>query len=105
MYSTSGDSKEKYGHNDDPHSPQTSFPQTCPAARWQDKVPGLEGAFSESGANNRDPSSGGGVRAHCGGKMEKQQAERKGNQDFGAGTSEVLKIEVNEENGVSRALC
>lgn len=38
-------------------------------------------------------------------KMEKQQAEMKGNWGFGAGTSEVLKIEANEENRVSRALC
>lgn len=38
-------------------------------------------------------------------KMEKQEAERKGTWGFGAGTSEVLKIEANEENRVSRALC
>lgn len=66
MCSTSGDSKEKFSHNDAPHSPQASFPQTCPVARWQDKGPGLEGAFNEMGANKRGPCSSGGVRAHCG---------------------------------------
>lgn len=45
------------------------------------------------------------VSGHIVEKMEKQQAERKGNRGFGAGTSEVLKIEANEENRVSRALC
>lgn len=44
------------------------------------------------------------VSGHIVDKMETQQAKRKGNQGFGAGTSEVLKIEANEENRVSRAL-
>lgn len=38
-------------------------------------------------------------------KTEEQQAEREGNKGFGAGTSEVLKIEADEESRVSRALC
>lgn len=45
------------------------------------------------------------VSGHIVEKMEKQEPERKGNRGFGAGTSEVLKIEANEENRVSRALC
>lgn len=45
------------------------------------------------------------VSGHVVEKVQKQQAERKGNRCFGAGTSEVLKIEANEENRVSRALC
>jgi len=45
------------------------------------------------------------VSGHIVEKTEKQHAERKETWDFGAGTSEVLKIEASEENRVSRALC